>query len=302
MVGLDSAYVSRTLYWRKPASIQMAERLGNWAINQKVAGSIPVSENVCSVLGQGTSPYLPRGNVPVLTVCVFFWTNTTLFLGQASHQVRHGSTAPQNFHMKYGTGLIVGGAAFCVAVWSFVSAVAIVTLCAVCVSFLEVYMKEFLQTSNSVTVSQPPPTCMPAVLCVPYCSTIVTTLLITMHLCACYPIHQWFSTLVLESRCPAQFRHFPAPTHLIQMNGRKQASAELDNDPFIWIRCVGAGKHLKHAGQGALRISAKNQRFDLFLLFQVLTQTGITWNLSPVGKRLPKPWRLAEEAEEAEEE
>ncbi|CAB1316491.1 unnamed protein product, partial [Coregonus sp. 'balchen'] len=27
----------------------------------------------------------------------------------------------------------------------------------------------------------------------------------------------------------------------------------------------------------------------------VLTQTGITWNLSPVGKVQPKPWREAEE-------
>ena len=29
------------------------------------------------------------------------------------------------------------------------------------------------------------------------------------------------------------FRWFSAPTHLIPMNGHKQASAELDNDPFI---------------------------------------------------------------------
>lgn len=27
----------------------------------------------------------------------------------------------------------------------------------------------------------------------------------------------------------------------------------------------------------------------------VLTQTGITWNLSPVGKMMPKPWRKSEE-------
>ncbi|XP_062261991.1 cytochrome c oxidase subunit 7B, mitochondrial [Platichthys flesus] len=27
----------------------------------------------------------------------------------------------------------------------------------------------------------------------------------------------------------------------------------------------------------------------------VLTQTGITWNLSPVGKVMPKEWREAEE-------
>ena len=43
---------------------QMAEWLGNRAINQKVAGLIP-----CRVkFGQGTSPYLPQGNVPLPTV------------------------------------------------------------------------------------------------------------------------------------------------------------------------------------------------------------------------------------------
>ncbi|KAI9531959.1 hypothetical protein NQZ68_036765 [Dissostichus eleginoides] len=30
----------------------------------------------------------------------------------------------------------------------------------------------------------------------------------------------------------------------------------------------------------------------------VLTQTGITWNLSPVGRVMPKEWREAEEEEE----
>ena len=46
----------------------MAEWLGNRAINQKVAGSIPGRLNCHCVIGQGTSPYLPWGNVPVLTV------------------------------------------------------------------------------------------------------------------------------------------------------------------------------------------------------------------------------------------
>ncbi|XP_029303599.1 cytochrome c oxidase subunit 7B, mitochondrial [Cottoperca gobio] len=40
--------------------------------------------------------------------------------GQATRQVRHGSTAPDNFHQKYGTGLMVGGIAFCTAVWSYI--------------------------------------------------------------------------------------------------------------------------------------------------------------------------------------
>ncbi|XP_077596990.1 cytochrome c oxidase subunit 7B, mitochondrial [Stigmatopora nigra] len=40
--------------------------------------------------------------------------------GQSARQVRHSSTAPQDFHAKYGTGLMVGGFAFCTAVWSYV--------------------------------------------------------------------------------------------------------------------------------------------------------------------------------------
>ncbi|XP_056141343.1 cytochrome c oxidase subunit 7B, mitochondrial [Lampris incognitus] len=40
--------------------------------------------------------------------------------GPAARQVRHSSTAPPNFHAKYGTGLLVGGMAFCTAVWSYV--------------------------------------------------------------------------------------------------------------------------------------------------------------------------------------
>ena len=46
----------------------MAERIGSQAINQKVVGLIPGRAKLCCVLGQGTSPYLPRENVPELTV------------------------------------------------------------------------------------------------------------------------------------------------------------------------------------------------------------------------------------------
>ena len=48
----------------------MAERLGNQATNQKVAGSIPGCEKNDIVPGQGTSLYLPRGNVPVLSLWI----------------------------------------------------------------------------------------------------------------------------------------------------------------------------------------------------------------------------------------
>ena len=56
-----------------------------------------------------------------------------------------------------------------------------------------------------------------------------------------------------------------APGHLFSMfytaeetHGCYQASAELDNDPLIWIRCVGAGKHLKHKGKGSLRTGVED--------------------------------------------
>ena len=47
---------------------QVAERLGNLAGKQKVAGLTPGCAKLCCVLGQGTSPYLPRGNVPAIIV------------------------------------------------------------------------------------------------------------------------------------------------------------------------------------------------------------------------------------------
>ena len=37
---------------------------------------------------------------------------------------------------------------------------------------------------------------------------------------------QWFPTLVLGTPCPACFRFFPAPTHLLQMYGSLSSSAE----------------------------------------------------------------------------
>ncbi|XP_040907902.1 cytochrome c oxidase subunit 7B, mitochondrial [Toxotes jaculatrix] len=40
--------------------------------------------------------------------------------GQAVRQVRHGSTTRQDFHSKYGNALMVSGAVFCTAVWSYV--------------------------------------------------------------------------------------------------------------------------------------------------------------------------------------
>ena len=40
---------------------QMAERLGNRAINQMVVGLFHGRAKCRCVLGQGTSPYLPRG-------------------------------------------------------------------------------------------------------------------------------------------------------------------------------------------------------------------------------------------------
>ena len=50
----------------------MAELLGNRASNQKAVGSIPGHAKLRCVLGQGTSPNLTRGNVPVL-ICKSLW-------------------------------------------------------------------------------------------------------------------------------------------------------------------------------------------------------------------------------------
>ena len=47
---------------------QVAEWLGNRASHQTVVGSIHGHAKLCRVLRQGTAPYLPRGNVTVLTV------------------------------------------------------------------------------------------------------------------------------------------------------------------------------------------------------------------------------------------
>ena len=46
----------------------MAERLGKWAINQKVAGSIPGHANEIVSLGKALHPTCLGENVPVLTV------------------------------------------------------------------------------------------------------------------------------------------------------------------------------------------------------------------------------------------
>ena len=50
----------------------MAERLRSRAFNQKVAGCIPGHAKGCCVLGQGTSPYLLRGECPC-TNCKSLW-------------------------------------------------------------------------------------------------------------------------------------------------------------------------------------------------------------------------------------
>ena len=47
---------------------QVAERVGNWACNQKVAGLIPGCANYVVSLGKALQPTCLRGTVPILTV------------------------------------------------------------------------------------------------------------------------------------------------------------------------------------------------------------------------------------------
>ena len=65
---------------------QMAERLGNRATNQKVAGSIPGRAKLRCVFGQGTSPYLPQRGGGGGCPCTFFkslWIRVNVFTVQA---------------------------------------------------------------------------------------------------------------------------------------------------------------------------------------------------------------------------
>ena len=57
---------------------------------------------------------------------------------------------------------------------------------------------------------------------------------------------QRFSTLVIRDP-PVLHVLDLSMLKLIHINGCYQASVEVDNDPFIRIKCVGAGNHLKYA-------------------------------------------------------
>lgn len=53
---------------------------------------------------------------PAQTMQIYF----VFKAGQGARQVRLSSTHSPEFHAKYGTGLMIGGFAFCVSVWGFV--------------------------------------------------------------------------------------------------------------------------------------------------------------------------------------
>lgn len=62
-------------------------------------------------------------------------------------------------------------------------------------------------------------------------------------------LKQSFWLLVVGSRrCPPCFRRLPIPKHLIPIN--HQALQQPDNESLIWIRCVEAGRRLRHSGSG----------------------------------------------------
>ena len=67
---------------------QVAERLGNRDSNQKVVGSCPGHAKWRCVLGQGTSPYFPRGECPC-TYCKSLWISVlalTICMKPSSHR------------------------------------------------------------------------------------------------------------------------------------------------------------------------------------------------------------------------
>ena len=65
---------------------------------------------------------------------------------------------------------------------------------------------------------------------------------------------------------------------------------KLDNNLFIWIRCVGRGNHLKHAGQSALWTTvSKHLWVEKVFLENVLSQT---WEQGCFSE-LMKSWLLS---------
>ena len=68
--------------------------------------------------------------------------------------------------------------------------------------------------------------------------------------------NQCFSVLVLEGVCLVDVS---LPHHACsEWMGHYEASAELDGEPIIRLRCVEVGKHLKHAEYEPPRPGLKN--------------------------------------------
>ncbi|XP_063059719.1 cytochrome c oxidase subunit 7B, mitochondrial [Engraulis encrasicolus] len=82
------------------------------------------------------------------------------------------------------------------------------------------------------------------------------------------------------------FRFAKAAVNLTGQSARQVARRQTHSD-------VSSEFHNKYGypliGAGAV--------FCVAVWTYVLTQTGITWNLSPVGKVQPKPWRVDSEEE-----
>lgn len=83
---------------------------------------------------------------------------------------------------------------------------------------------------------------------------------LSWHALVCFEFQLWvihymycmfdsWSNVVFRTPCDACFRCFYFPLTWFQSS----AHCQPDKDLFIWIRCVGAGKHPKHAGHGTPR-------------------------------------------------
>ena len=79
---------------------QMAERWGSRASNQKVTGSIPRCVKWCCVLGQGTSPYLSRGECPC-TYCKLLWIRASAKCKFNNHMSSQDKTSSIQLHRLF---------------------------------------------------------------------------------------------------------------------------------------------------------------------------------------------------------
>ena len=91
------------------------------------------------------------------------------------------------------------------------------------------------------------------------------------------PLKRGWAAPVLEGRCPACLRSFPATTHLIQMNGSPSAShpglRKTANDPFILNQvCLTCTQDLQYSGPRGLDLTGIKRKAKVPRMSQIMSK------------------------------